>query len=115
MKIFLTVAAALVFLFSSCKKENTLSSGTGHPENTLVVSFDVQEQVNVSNYKIELSETGNNFISASGIIVADNLALSKYSVNVDITNYQKAIYMRIKATDIDGQVDYSKVVVARAN
>ena len=115
MKILLTSFAAFVFLFSSCKKEDTLSSGGGHPENTLVVSFDVQEQVNVSNYKIELSETGSNFISASGIIVADNLALSKYSANVDITNYQKAIYMRIKATDIDGQVDYSKVVVARAN
>ena len=90
------------------------STGT-HPENTLVVSFDAEEQVNVSNYTIELSETGSNFVSESSVVLADNLALSKYSISVDIADYQKAIYVRIKSTDIDGQVDYSKVVVARAN
>jgi hypothetical protein len=80
-----------------------------------VVSFNVEEQVNVSNYQIQLSENGTNFVYAAGIILADNLATSKYSINVDVKDYQKAIYVRIKSTDIDGQVDYSKVVTARAN
>lgn len=117
MKISLTIAAAFVFLFSfsSCTKNDVGSSATVHPENTLVVSFDVEEQVNVSNYQIQLSETGSNFVYAAGIILADNLATSKYSISVDITDYQKAIYVRIKSTDLDGQVDYSKVITARSN
>ena len=105
----------LLFAFSSCTKQETLSSSTLHPENTLVVSFDVEDQVNVARYTIQLSETGNNFVDEAGVVLADNLALSKYSINVDVTGYQKAIYVRIKSTDVDGQVDYSKIVTARSN
>ena len=115
MKTLLIVSSAFVFFFSSCTKQEVVSSATPHAENTLVVSFDVQDQVNVSNYTIELSETGNDFVYEAGVVLADNLALSKYSINVDIAGYQKAIYVRIKSTDLDGQVDYSKIVTARSN
>ena len=109
------VASLILLSFSSCTKNDVEAARTTHPENTLVVSFDVEEQVNVSNYQIQLSETGTDFVYAAGIILADNLATSKYSISVDVKNYQKAIYVRIKSTDIDGQVDYSRVVTARAN
>ena len=117
MKTSLIVLSAfvLLFAFSSCTKQETISSSALHPENTLVVSFDVEEQVNVARYTIQLSETGNNFVDEAGVVLADNLALSKYSINVDVTGYQKAIYVRIKSTDLDGQVDYSKIVTARSN
>jgi hypothetical protein len=115
MKIILSSFAVLVLLFSSCKKQDVLSSAPIHPENTLVVSFNVEEQVNVSNYQIQLSENGTDFVYAAGIILADDLATSKYSINIDVTKYQKAIYVRIKSTDVDGAVDYSKVVTARSN
>jgi hypothetical protein len=115
MKLIFSSLVVLVFLFSSCKKEDVLSSPPRHPENTLVVTFNVEEQVNVSNYQIELSETGTDFVYAAGIILADDLATSKYSINIDVKDYQKAIYVRIKSTDVDGTVDYSKVVTARSN
>ncbi len=117
MKTSLTIIAAIVFLFSfsSCTKNDLSSTVKLHPENTLVVSFVVEEQVNVSNYQIQLSETGNDFVYAPGVILADNLATSKYSITVDVTDYQKAIYVRIKANDLDGKVDYSKIVTARSN
>jgi hypothetical protein len=116
MKILLIVAAfVILFSFFSCTKQDVSPSTTTHPENTMEVSFDVEEQVNVSSYTIELSETGNNFVYEGGVVLADNLALSKYSINVDITGYQKAIYVRIKSTDLDGQVGYSKIITARSN
>lgn len=117
MKLLLIVSSAfvVVFSFASCIKKEIIPSSTLHPENTLVVSFDVKDQVNVAKYTIELSETGNNFVNEAGVVLADNLALSRYSINVDITGYQKAIYVRIKSTDVDGQVDYSKIVTARSN
>lgn len=114
MKIILSSLAAIILLFTSCKKEDSFSKAPVHPENTLVVTFDVEEQVNVSKYQIELSETGTDFVYAPGVILANNLAISKYSINIDVSKYQKAIYVRIKSTDIDGQVDYSKVVTARS-
>lgn len=72
------------------------------------VSFNSEEETNVSNYAVEVSKDGNAFASI-GAIAAVNAG--KYTKSFPITESLKApsLFVRIKSVDKDGKYVYSAI------
>ena len=77
--------------------------------------FSVDDQVNVKQYEIEVSTTGNvnESWTTAGILMANTGGtIHDYTMQVDVTHWFKDInvlYSRIKSVDLDGKVMYSKI------
>lgn len=99
MKHFLLIAIAFITL-NSCKKET-------EPANTqtVLISFDVEQQYNVSRYVIETSTDQKVWIE-KGAATADN---TKLSTTYNVYIYQAGngrFYLRLKSIDNDNSTQY---------
>lgn len=124
MKKFLfysTIIALLLGVLSctSCKPNHD-NLNDGRP-SYLNYEFSVDDQVNVQQYEIEVSLTGNvNNLSdwtTGGMLLANVGGLThKYNLQVEVTHWFKEaniIYSRIKTVDIDGKVLYSAITTTK--
>lgn len=93
--------AIILFILGSCTKK--VDSNT----TQLHVSFEVDEQNNVSHYVAQTSIDGKTFTD-KGIAFADNSKARTYNLYVQ-TQYSKHIYVRIMAVDFNGDTDYSPI------
>lgn len=126
MKKFLfssTVAAIIIassmIVSQSCtpNKDEIISNQNSY----LNYEFSVDDQINVKQYEIEVSLTGNVEKSEDWttgfILMAQTGGLShNYTAQVDVTHWfkeSKIIYSRIKSVDNDGKIQYSKVTTTK--
>lgn len=120
MKKFLfysTIIALLLGVLSctSCKPNHD-DLNDGRP-SYLNYEFSVDDQVNVAQYEIEVSITGNTDKpedwTTGGMLLANVGGLThKYNLQVEVTHWFKQaniIYSRIKSVDLDGKVQYSAI------
>lgn len=113
---FIATVVALflgVLSFISCTPDHD-SLNDGQP-SYLNYEFSVAEQVNVQQYEIEVSTTGNvnGEWTTAGVLMANTGGLTHtYNLQVDVTRWfkeVKVLYSRIKSVDLDGKVMYSKI------
>lgn len=120
MKKFLfyfTVMTLLLGVLSctSCKPNHD-NLNDGRP-SYLNYEFSVDDQINVQQYEIEVSLTGNvdkpEDWTTAGMLLANTGGLThKYTLQVEVTRWfkeAKIIYSRIKSIDLDGKVQYSTI------
>lgn len=74
------------------------------------VSWQVADQQNIRNYTVQKSIDGITFINHNTITAT---AQTQYSNVVPATGNKN--YFRVKETDVDGRVSYSKIVVLQKN
>lgn len=75
------------------------------------ISWEVTEEVNVSDYNVEFSTDGLEFISVANIDYADNNnQYNNYSYDHFIDEGSSELYYRIVAQDLDGSKTYSNVM-----
>ncbi len=72
------------------------------------VEWLAQNEQNLEKYEVQVSADGTNYESAY-TVQANNFPVSNYSW-LDVNPYQGYNYFRIKSTDLNGKVVYSKVV-----
>lgn len=78
-------------------------------------SFDVGEQSNVSNYQLEVSSDGKDYLSAA-VILASELSTDHYALtHINVTKFVRQstigrIYIRVKSIDKDGKFKYTQPV-----
>jgi hypothetical protein len=72
------------------------------------VEWQAQNEQNLKIYEVQVSSDGTNYESAY-TVQANNLPISNYSW-LDVTPYKGYHYFRIRSTDLNGKVVYSKVV-----
>jgi hypothetical protein len=72
------------------------------------VEWQAQNEQNLKIYEVQVSPDGTNYESAY-TVQANNLPISNYSW-LDVTPYKGYNYFRIRSTDLNGKVVYSKVV-----
>lgn len=77
----------------------------------VTLSWTTENEQNIKNYTIERSPDGRNFSSTDIVVQPANKPLNKYTAsdNLPLTGVS---YYRIKATDIDGRITFSKVLKA---
>jgi hypothetical protein len=108
------IVIALIVLFSSCTPDHDEVLDFGK-HDYLNYEFSVGDQVNVKQYEIEVSVTGNVNESwdSAGLLFANIGGLThNYTMQVDVTHWFKktnVLYSRIKSVDFDGKVMYSKI------
>ncbi|UAY50732.1 T9SS type A sorting domain-containing protein [Ferruginibacter albus] len=76
--------------------------------NNAVLQWQVENQLNIVNYSIERSGDGNNF-STVAIIPANNNNV-QYKWTDGNTSSSQSFY-RVRSTDVQGKIQYSKIVV----
>jgi Secretion system C-terminal sorting domain len=81
---------------------------TERKDCSLKVYFDIENEINVSKYELEISKDLNNF---EKIITLQANNLKRYTFpNFSIPEvYQAALLVRIKSVDIDGKFQYSEI------
>lgn len=78
-------------------------------------SFDVKDQSNVSNYQLEVSSDGKDYLPAA-VILASELSTDHYALtHINVTKFVRQstigrIYIRVKSTDKDGKFKYTQPV-----
>jgi len=112
------ILGAISFL-PSCKANH--DDIISNQNSYLNYEFSVDDQINVKQYEIEISTTGN--VNNPGdwttgfILMSETGGLShNYTAQVDVTHWFKdvrTIYSRIKSVDIDGKTQYSKVTITK--
>jgi len=126
MKKFLfssTVAAIIIassmIVSQSCtpNKDEIVSN----QDSYLNYEFSVDDQINVKQYEIEISITGD--VSKSDdwttafVLMSETGGLSHtYTAQVDVTRWFKqsnTVYSRIKSVDLDGKTQYSAVNITK--
>jgi Secretion system C-terminal sorting domain len=78
--------------------------------NNVILSWEVENELNTGNYEIERSINGNSFFKATAISTADK-KIEKVLYNE--IQYGNSIYYRLKMTDVTGTVSYSKIVLVQ--
>lgn len=126
MKKFLlcnTIAAIAIVLAMVTQQSCTPNHDDiiSNQNSYLNYEFSVDDQINVKQYEIEISTTGD--VSKSGdwttgfILASETGGLSHtYTAQVDVTHWfkdVKVIYSRIKSVDLDGKVQYSSVTITK--
>lgn len=103
MLIFQRVNVTLLVRFLSVKANR-------NQENVPVINWNVENEVNIDRYELEKSKDGWKFENIN-IQTASNLAND--SKNYSFTDYCKdlqTVYYRVKAVDLNGQIQYSKII-----
>jgi hypothetical protein len=75
-------------------------------DNSVSVTWDVADEIDVKEYVIERSTNGVNFTSV-GSVPAYNKPYYSYTDNQPVTG---TVYYRVKNVDLDGKFKYSSVV-----
>ncbi len=87
----------------------SFSNIRAYQQNTNVnVEWKVENEINIRQYEIEKSIDGNSYIKA-GSTVARNTPASLYTWT-DVEAATGYNYYRIKSVDVNGKIEYSKVV-----
>ena len=81
-------------------------SANRNSDRSIAVKWSVENEVNLDKYTVERSADGANF---TGIITADVTNSRNYAKN-DLSPLAQENYYRIKATSLNGQVQYSAIV-----
>jgi Repeat of unknown function (DUF6923)/Secretion system C-terminal sorting domain len=94
-----------------------LISFTGSLQNnTTVLNWETENQVNFDHYEIERSNSSNNNFTLKAIVPAQVSGSSKlkYQYNDDLISATgNVFYYRLKMIDIDGSFTYSNVIMIR--
>lgn len=85
-----------------------LLSFTGNKQNNdAVLQWRTDNEINMSNYEVQRSEDGTNFISIGSVVAGSN----NYSLmDRNIADSRAIVYYRLKSNDIDGHFSYSPVL-----
>jgi hypothetical protein len=98
--IVFTPATALALTFTSVK---------AYQQNAdIAVEWQAQNEQNLKVYEVQVSSNGTNYVSVYSI-QANNFPVSNYSW-LDVNPNLGYNYFRIKSTDLNGKIVYSKVV-----
>jgi len=88
-------------------------TGSLQRNNTALLKWETENEVNVSHFKVERSADGNSFIAIGEVRAqGSNNTTTQYSlVDNNIANLSSpVIYYRLKMMDIDGSFKYSSIV-----
>ncbi|HET7116481.1 MAG TPA: alpha-amylase family glycosyl hydrolase [Hanamia sp.] len=89
----------------------TLVSFTGkRTGNSNLLTWQVANELNMSNYELEKSNDGQNFYFVSSIIANGS---KTYSYTDNDQNNSAIEYYRLKSVDLDGEFNYSGIVMIR--
>jgi hypothetical protein len=92
----------------------TLTGITANKQGSnIIVSWTVQNELNLAGYEIEKSADGNSFVKV-GNKTANNSVSASYSFT-DEHAYNGINFYRIKMVDHNGQIKYSEVVYVTMN
>ena len=80
-------------------------------DNSVALKWDVTEEINVAEYRIERSENGTTFIDAGGVNAKGK---SIYSFT-DHPSSTGTLFYRVKSVDADGKTKYSGILRLAAN
>lgn len=88
---------------------NFIGSTASVTNNGVTITWVTANESNVKEFRIEKSADGVLFEETGNPVLAQNLLSNQYSV-IHGTSFEGAAYYRIKATDLDGRVSYSKIM-----
>ncbi len=77
-------------------------------ECSIKVDFNIENEINVAKYEVEISADLNNF-EKIGLLQATNASSYTYTFNVPAKYQVPTCLVRIKAIDIDGKFQYSEI------
>jgi hypothetical protein len=115
MTVTALILGAISFLPSCEPDKDGIISG----EHYLNYNFSVADQMNVKQYEIVVSTTGDvegQWTSAGVLFAIQEGMIHDYVMSVDVTRWFKSVdvlYSRIKTTDLDGKITYSKVMTTK--
>ncbi len=73
---------------------------------SLIISFNAENEINVSHFDIETSKDGISFTKAVSLLAANRLRYD-HKVNITQSLSSATLFVRIKSVDRDGTVKYS--------
>ena len=100
---------SIVFKAASALNVKIINVKAQQQNKDINVSWTTANEVNIANYQVEKSTNGETF-SSINTLSAKNLSEAAYN-NLDANVTNAINYYRIKVTEKDGQISYSKVVV----
>ena len=86
---------------------NTLTAAIR--EQQICVQWTAAEELFVKNYQVEISIDGRNFTATGAALLPQTIGDGAYKTLVNIPNASQA-YFRIKSLDIDGSINYSRII-----
>jgi len=93
----------------------TTVTATRNADKTIAVQWKVEQEVNISGYEVERSSNGSNFTSLYNRgAVGNNNSSATYDF-IDGLPFAADNFYRIKATSINGQIQYSNIVKLGGN
>lgn len=93
-------------------------SGSLQKDNSVLLNWRTEYEVNTSYFTVERSTDGNNFSPIGTVAAAgNNNSLANYSYTDKDASSQASLtlYYRLKMVDIDGAYTYSKIVTVTLN
>lgn len=88
-------------------------TGSLQTDNTVLLKWKTENEVNTSHFELERSADGSNF-SAIGTVAADNGTSTTHNysyTDIDAANQQSLIlYYRLKMVDANGAYSYSNII-----
>ncbi len=88
-------------------------TGSLQTDNTVLLKWKTENEVNTSHFEVERSADGSNF-SAIGTVAADNSTSTTHNysyIDMDAANQQSLIlYYRLKMVDANGAYSYSNII-----
>jgi len=83
---------------------------------TSVLSWTAQSEINANHYEIERSENGINFINRGNVnAIGSPIKTQDYTYNDAINTNASTLYYRLKMVDNDGSYIYSNIVSLKLN
>ncbi|HTM91695.1 MAG TPA: T9SS type A sorting domain-containing protein [Flavisolibacter sp.] len=79
--------------------------------NSIVLRWDVADEIDVQEYQVEKSTNGRSFTTV-GTVGANRKMVYKFT---DANSNESQIFYRIKSVDVDGKVKYSGIIRLRNN
>ncbi len=76
-------------------------------QNQLMLSWHVANEINLKQYEVEYSTSGNSFTSA-GIVLANKQSAYNFTIH---SNIVQQYYFRLKLIETDGSFSYSNIIV----
>lgn len=93
----------------------TKISAARKPDETVVVKWDVENEINISRYEIQRSGDGNSFTTLGNINAVNNAGGSASYNYTDVRSLSGINYYRIKAISGNGRIQYSAIVKVAGN
>lgn len=76
-------------------------------QDQLKLLWHVANEINLKQYEVEYSTSGNSFTSA-GIVLANKQAAYNFTIH---SNIEQQYYFRLKLIDTDGSFSYSNIII----